>query len=95
VLSDIGAQGAITLTTTGTSGAATLVGNTLNIPQYSGGTGGSQDLSSVLSVGNSASTDIDMGGYDLLDVDSISTATTSMKTSQIINASLIFYSNNC
>jgi len=33
-------QGAITLTTTGTSGAATLVGNTLNIPQYSGGGGG-------------------------------------------------------
>lgn len=31
-------QGAITLTTTGTSGAATLIGNTLNIPQYSGGT---------------------------------------------------------
>ena len=34
VLSDIGGQGSITLTTTGTSGAATLVGNTLNIPQY-------------------------------------------------------------
>jgi len=32
-------QGAITLTTTGTSGAATLVGTTLNIPQYSGGSG--------------------------------------------------------
>ena len=31
-----GKQGAITLTTTGTSGAATLVGTTLNIPQYSG-----------------------------------------------------------
>ena len=30
-------QDAITLTTTGTSGAATLVGATLNIPQYSGG----------------------------------------------------------
>jgi hypothetical protein len=30
-------QGAITLTTTGTSGAATLVGTTLNIPQYAGG----------------------------------------------------------
>jgi hypothetical protein len=29
-------QSAITLTTTGTSGAATLVGATLNIPQYSG-----------------------------------------------------------
>lgn len=35
-----GKQGAITLTTTGTSGAATLVGNTLNIPQYTGGSGG-------------------------------------------------------
>jgi hypothetical protein len=32
-------QGTITLTTTGTSGAATLVSNTLNIPQYSGGGG--------------------------------------------------------
>lgn len=34
VLSDIGGQGALTLTTTGTSGASTLIGNTLNIPQY-------------------------------------------------------------
>ena len=33
-------QDALTLTTTGTSGAATLVGATLNIPQYSGGGGG-------------------------------------------------------
>jgi len=32
-------QNAITLTTTGTSGAATLVGSTLNIPQYPGTTG--------------------------------------------------------
>ena len=30
-------QAPISLTTTGSSGAATLVGNTLNIPQYSGG----------------------------------------------------------
>lgn len=35
-----GKQDAITLTTTGTSGAATLIGSTLNIPQYSGGGGG-------------------------------------------------------
>jgi hypothetical protein len=34
-----GKQDALTLTTTGTSGAATLVGATLNIPQYSGGGG--------------------------------------------------------
>lgn len=32
-----GKQGAITLTTTGSGGAATLIGNTLNIPQYTGG----------------------------------------------------------
>lgn len=32
-------QNSLTLTTTGTSGAATLVGSTLNIPQYSGGGG--------------------------------------------------------
>jgi len=34
---NISVQAPISLTTTGTSGAATLVGNTLNIPQYSGG----------------------------------------------------------
>ena len=34
-----GKQAALSLTTTGSSGAATLVGNTLNIPQYSGGGG--------------------------------------------------------
>jgi hypothetical protein len=32
-----GKQNTLSLTTTGTSGAATLIGNTLNIPQYSGG----------------------------------------------------------
>jgi hypothetical protein len=32
-----GKQNAITLTTTGTSGASTLIGSTLNIPQYAGG----------------------------------------------------------
>jgi hypothetical protein len=32
-------QGTLTLTTTGTSGPATLIANTLNIPQYSGGGG--------------------------------------------------------
>jgi hypothetical protein len=36
-------QNAITLTTTGTSGAATFDGTTLNIPQYTGG-GGSGDM---------------------------------------------------
>jgi hypothetical protein len=35
-----GKQQSLTLTTTGTSGAATLVGGTLNIPQYSAGAAG-------------------------------------------------------
>jgi hypothetical protein len=35
-----GKQESIILTTTGTAGAATLVGSTLNIPQYFGGSGG-------------------------------------------------------
>jgi hypothetical protein len=40
-------QNNITLTTTGTSGAATLIGSTLNIPQYTGGGGGSGTVTSV------------------------------------------------
>jgi hypothetical protein len=40
-------QDAITVTTTGTSGPATLIAGTLNIPQYAGGGGGG----SVVSVG--------------------------------------------
>jgi hypothetical protein len=35
-----GKQGTLSLTTTGSSGAATLIGNTLNIPQYTGGGSG-------------------------------------------------------
>ena len=37
-------QGTLTLTTTGTSGAATLVSDTLNIPQYSGGGGAAKEF---------------------------------------------------
>jgi hypothetical protein len=42
-----GKQNTILLTTTGTSGAATLIGSTLNIPEYSGGGGGSGTVTSV------------------------------------------------
>ncbi len=45
-------QDPITLTTTGTSGAATLVGSTLNIPQYSGGSGVSSSILSGNLLGN-------------------------------------------
>ena len=43
-------QGAITLTTTGTSGPSTLIGNTLNIPDYIGG--GVLSLSAIGSTPN-------------------------------------------
>jgi hypothetical protein len=50
LVSDLAAkQGTLTLTTTGSSGAATLIANTLNIPQYTGG--GTPDYSSLVLAG--------------------------------------------
>ena len=40
-------QGTLSLTTTGTSGASTLIGNTLNIPNYATGGGGGAELTFV------------------------------------------------
>jgi hypothetical protein len=61
----------ITLTTTGTSGAATLVGATLNIPQYTGGGGGSGTVTSVGS------------GYGLLGGPITTTGTLRVDTSTV------------
>ena len=44
---NIGKQNQLTLTTTGTSGAATLTGATLNIPQYSSGVVGSGTVNTI------------------------------------------------
>ena len=41
----------MTLTTTGTSGAATLIADTLNIPQYSGG-GGASAFNAIIPLGS-------------------------------------------
>jgi hypothetical protein len=49
-------QGNITLTTSGTEGPSTLIGDVLNIPQYSGG--GSQNLQQVTDIGNITTNDI-------------------------------------
>jgi hypothetical protein len=40
-------QDSINLTTTGSSGPATLMGNTLNVPQYSGGSTVNQIMSFI------------------------------------------------
>ena len=58
-----GKQDPITLTTTGTSGAATFVANTLNIPQYSGGgtTPNLQQVTDVIPNGNITTNDIYVG----------------------------------
>ena len=55
----------------------------------------SQSLSKVLLVGNTASTSINMSGNDLTNIDEISTNSTNMKLQDILNSTLIFYSNNC
>jgi hypothetical protein len=59
-----GIQKTITLTTNGTSGAATLnqLTGVLNIPQYSGGGGGSQDLQQVTDIGASTTNAINISG---------------------------------
>ena len=62
-------QNNITLTTTGTSGASTLSGDTLNIPQYSGGGSGT-----VTSVGS---------GYGLLGGPITTTGTLTVDTSTV------------
>lgn len=55
-------QDALTLTTTGTSGAATLVGSTLNIPQYGGG-GASGIHALVIGTGLRTYAGITTGGF--------------------------------
>jgi hypothetical protein len=49
-------QDTLTLTTTGSSGAATLVGSTLNIPQYSGGGSSAQTGTIIVTSGTSFTT---------------------------------------
>ncbi|CAB5224020.1 hypothetical protein UFOVP387_25 [uncultured Caudovirales phage] len=58
-------QDTLTLTTTGTSGAATLVGATLNIPQYTGGGGGTGGLHTWVKPTTGNSTSFSINGSSL------------------------------
>ena len=64
-ISNGGIQKTITLTTNGTSGAATLnqLTGVLNIPRYSGGSGGSQDLQQVTDIGSTTTNSITANSF--------------------------------
>lgn len=70
-------QPTITLTTTGTSGAATLISNTLNIPQYTsgGGTGTSGTSGTSGLTGTSGTSGVSGGGASLAIGSTITSAT--------------------
>lgn len=73
-----GKQNTITLTTTGTSGAATLSGSTLNIPQYSGGGGGTIDTTSLSNRINKKQQNL--GWVNVMDFSADSTGATDNST---------------
>jgi len=41
------------------------------------------------------STDINMSGFDVTNIDEVSTSATTMKLQSVLNSTLIFYANNC
>ena len=95
-------QGALTLTTTGTSGAATLVGNTLNIPQYSGGasytfstglTNSSGTVTSNLSTGVSGGQSV-VGGTAASESLTLSSTTNATKGKILFGTSAYFENTN-
>jgi len=82
-----GKQNAITLTTTGTSGAATLVGSTLNIPQYSGGSGGITSLNGLTGATQTFATGT--SGTDFAITSSGTTHTFNLPTASASNRGLL------
>jgi hypothetical protein len=72
-----GYQGNITLTTTGTSGAATFSNDTLNIPQYSGSTDLSfSGSSSPVTLNSSTGTDVTINAGDYISLSATSSSIT-------------------
>ncbi len=87
-------QGDITLTTTGTSGAATLVGDTLNIPQYSAGGGGIAAV--VDDTTPQLGGDLDLNTYDVTGTGNINITGTVTSNDFIgdLNGSIRFAAKN-
>ena len=75
-------QAPITLTTTGNSGASTLTGSTLNIPQYSGG-GGSPAFSAITGATNTSAAMVVGTGASLAASGSGTVSATSVPASGI------------
>jgi hypothetical protein len=69
-------QDTLTLTTTGTSGAATLIGATLNIPQYSGGGPGGDSIASL----SNSSGDVSAAASAPSQLNVVATLRTNLKT---------------
>jgi hypothetical protein len=77
-------QAPITLTTTGTSGAATFVGNTLNIPQYTGGGGGGGPiLESYQTISSNYSLTAGSNGFSVGPVSVATGVAVTVPTSQV------------
>lgn len=70
----------IILTTTGSSGAATFDGTTLNIPQYTGGGGGGGTVDSVVGTTNRITVDATDPANPIVDIDSTYVGQTSITT---------------
>ena len=82
-------QNTLTLTTTGTSGAATLVGATLNIPQYAGGGGGGTVTSVAINNASGLT-----GTTPITSTGTIGADTSILSTKANVTASLIGYAAN-
>ena len=88
-----GKQGAITLTTTGSTGAATLIGNTLNIPQYTGGSTSPGGSSSQIQYNNNGSFDGD-AKFTLFPSSTLTTVTIGNSTSPSVSYGLLKLTGN-
>jgi hypothetical protein len=79
-------QGALTLTTTGTSGAATLIANTLNIPQYSSTTRLDQILAATATNTIANANNAQVWNWDTLSTQTaLKIASTSVTTGSLLN----------